>query len=244
MFQLAAALASLVQAVPAVLKPEARADEEVVVTARRDYTPPDPFALFRQHCFDANRLTGRSAPPGPEQGWFPLDPDLRTRRGLAADDAATSVWDRVEERGGVAMSIQVGERKLRRRLVERRCVLTTAGKHDAKGLVDRVSRMMGGAGSRKHISLDADEVRLPRLPGWTQWRWTGAPAPSSQVWKSYRSGSLLLVVADFFYDRQSYLVIDLKFRDDPAKPASVLTLVHIFDPTVFTRGRDTASASR
>lgn len=244
MFQLAAALTSLAQAIPATPEPEARADEEVVVTARRDYTPPDPFVFFRRHCFDANRLTGRSAPPGPEQGWFPLDPELRSRRGLAPDDVATAVWDRVEERGGLSMSIQIRDRKLRKRFVERRCALTTAGKHDAKSLVDRVSRMMGGAGSRRHTEVDADEMRLPHLPGWTQVRWTGNPAPTSKIWRTYASGGLLLVTQDFFYDRQSYLVIDLKFRDDPTKPASVLTLVHIFDPKVFTRGRDAASASR
>lgn len=213
------------------VQPEKEAREpsdEIVVTGSRSRPPPDPLAIFREHCFDANRLTGRAASPG--AGWFSLDPETRQARRITEPSAAA--FEKIDEGFNVAMMLQIDERPYHKSLIQHRCSLKTFGSPAPSKLADGISRMFGGAGARHHLGYETEEKAIP---GWTQWRWTGAPAPSSQQWRVYASGKLLSVLLDSFYGVKSYLVVDLKFSNDPDRPASVMTLVHIYDPKVFCR---------
>lgn len=215
---------------PSTLQAGGDSAEEIVVTGSRSRSPPDFVAIFREHCFDANRRIGRAAFPSAGSGWQPLEPETMRARNIS--DPRVAAFEKTDFGFNVAMMIEIEDRPYHRTLIQHRCSLKTYGLLDPPKLTGGISRMFGGAGTQTHVTHDIEEGALP---GWSQWRWTGAVVPTSEQWRVYRSGGFLQVVQDSFYAGMSYVVVDLKFSDDAKRPASVITLVHIFDPRVFCR---------
>ncbi|TMJ19315.1 MAG: hypothetical protein E6G92_05850 [Alphaproteobacteria bacterium] len=209
-----------------VASPPPDALETIVVTARPGPLPPlrDAIDYFRLFCFEANRLTGRSAAPE-DRDWQPLDSAARERLGIADPQAgAFGLADRARRR---TLLLKIERIDRPGRLVESRCTLIVIGGDEHARLASGMAALFRGPGTQRHVG-EADGV--PSLPGWRQWLWTGMPARGSRSWRVVApprgSGPTSLVVTDLrFYDQYDFLIGDLKTRDD-GRPLSILSFAY------------------
>jgi hypothetical protein len=200
--------------------------ESIVVTARPGPLPPlrDAIDYFRLFCFEANRLTGRSAAPD-DGDWQRLDSAARERLGIADPEAgAFGLADRARRR---TLLLKIERIDRPGRLVESRCTLIVIGGDEHGRLASDMAVLFRGPGTQRHVG-EADGV--PSLPGWRQWLWTGMPSRGSHSWRTVApvraSGPTWLVVTDLrFYDQYDYVLGDLKTRE-AGRPLSILSFAY------------------
>ena len=226
-FLLAAALAGAAVAQPPA-DPDPASFEEIVVRARPGPPAPlrDAIDYYRSYCFDANRRTGRSAPPVEDSDWQPLDEAMRRRFGVGdPDSSAFGLADRGRER----TLLMKFERFARPGgLIESRCTLVILGGRDHAALVGQMSALFRGPGTERHVG---ERDGSPRIGGWRQWLWTGMPQRRSRDWRvvassrSTRGGTWVVVTDPSFYDSFDYVLGDLKIRQS-GRPLSVLSFAY------------------
>lgn len=213
---------------------------EVVVTARRGppRPPPDPVAYYQRYCFDANRLTGRSATPADDPDWAPLDP--RTRAQFRISDPNVPAFGLYDVPSDQKLVLKFEEFDLSGGLHENRCTLVVIGGSTHMMLRDRMSRLFHGGGTRRHVG---HALGVDRVAGWGQWVWTGMPSRKSQEWRSINGGhgnptDSWLVVTDLrYYDQNDYILGDLKTRTDASRPVSILSFAYTTRPGRPVPGR-------
>lgn len=209
--------------------------DEIVVTRRRGSAVPrpEPFAHFRDRCFEATRRTGHPAPPPvDDRDWAPLDD--ATRRQLRLDDPATAAFDLFDDARGQRLILKIEQPRRTDGLAEISCSLIVLGGSGHDALPGRMSGLFGAPGSERHVGHQAG---IARVAGWRQWAWTGMPGRRSHNWRSYapsgpgsRRGSFLVVIDPEFYDSWDYIVGELKTRQGADHPISVLTFSHTHRP--------------
>lgn len=204
--------------------------DDIVVTARQGAPPPtlDAIGYYRSYCFEANRLTGRSAPPLEELDWEPLDDKTRAQFGIS--DPGVPAFALVDEAREYTLVLKFETLNLPDRLVENRCTLVVIGGRDHEALPGRLSEVFRGPGTRRHVGRsDGSE----RVPGWRQWLWTAMPGRGSRNWRSINAGgrgnsdSWVVVVDPSFYDLHDYVMGDLKTREGGSQPLSLVSFSYI-----------------
>jgi hypothetical protein len=199
-----------------------------IVVSRRKGAPPaklDATGYLQRHCFDANRLSGRSAPPEDDLSWEPIDDTARAQFGIS--DPEVPAFGLADEARGHTLLIKFETFRLKNDLREDRCTLVVIGGEDHAELPDRISAMFKGRGTQRHVGhRDGSE----KIDGWQQWLWTAMPSRRSKAWQSIngRSGgrasdSWVVIVDDSFFDRYDYVFVDLKTRQGAGAKLSMLT---------------------
>lgn len=202
-----------------------------IVVSRRKGAPPatlDAAGYLQRHCFDANRLGGRSAPPEDDPSWEPLDDTARAQFGIS--DPEVPAFGLVDEMRGHTLVIKFETFESTNDLRENRCTLVVIGGDDHSSLPDRISAMFKGRGTQRHVGhRDGSD----RIDGWQQWLWTAMPSRRSKAWLSVNarsagraSDSWVVVANEFFFDKHDYVFVDLKSRMDAGASLSVLTFGH------------------
>lgn len=229
---LVSSLACGVGAQPA--PPQEDSFAEIVVTARPGPLPPlrDAIDYYRDYCFDANRLSGRSTPPAGDSDWQPLDEATRRQFGVTDPDIPAFGLADGARRRTLLMKFE----RLSRpgRLTENRCTLVIIGGDEHDGLIRQLSALFHGPGTQRHVGA-ADGS--PTLRGWRQWLWTGMPARGSRSWRvvapsgrTPAGGTWLVVTDPRFYDNYDYVLGDLKIRESPDRPVSILSFAFTTRP--------------
>lgn len=206
--------------------------EEIVVAAPPGPLPPlrDAIEYYRSYCFDANRLSGRSAPPVDDSDWQPLDEPTRRRFGLSEPDSPA--FGLADRRRGRTLLIKFERLAQPGGLVENRCTLVILGGRDHAALVGQMSALFRGPGTERHVG---DPDGSPRIAGWRQWLWTGMPQRGSRNWRvvtpsrAARGGTWVVVTDPNFYDSHDYVLGDLKIRQ-LGSPLSVLSFAYTTRP--------------
>jgi len=205
------------------------AADDIVVIARPGRREPGPDAAdqWRRFCLDPMRRDGRSAaPPADDPDWAPAPEATRRRLALAAGAPAFDRYDSVRDQG-LVLAEQTLERPAG--LAETRCTLVILGGPDHAALATRISSLMGGPGTQRHVGESAG---IPASPNWRQWAWTAMPQRGSKAWRvvaapgAERASGTFLVVTDpaGFYASYDYVLADLKTKTDARGTVSVLTL--------------------
>lgn len=214
-------------------RPQDDALDDIVVTARKGAPLPslDALGQFERLCFDPIRKTGGPAPPMSDADWAPLDPNARTRFGLAGSDAPA--FGLRDEARGQTLLVKFERLPHRVAAAEVRCTMVIVGDYPRRALIDRISGLLRGPGTTRHVG-HVDGV--PALADWEQWLWTAMPARGSQAWRSINSGrrgppSWLVVSDRTFYDAHDYVYVDVKLRKD--RRVVLLSLGYV------TQGRST-----
>jgi hypothetical protein len=203
--------------------------DAIVVTARpgRPKLGPDAAEYWRRFCLDPTRLAGRpAAPPGDDPDWALAPEATRRQLALSGEDAA---FDHYDAARGQGLILTHQSFDLANGLHETRCTLIVLGGTDQAALSGRVSSLMGGPGTQRHVG-EPDGVPLSRL--WRQWAWTAMPSRRSKAWRAVtpsgaaRGAGTWLVVIDpaRFYAEYDYVLADLKTKTGPKGAVSVLTL--------------------
>ncbi len=203
---------------------------DIVVTARKG-TPPaklDAIGYYRRYCFDANRLTRKSAPPFDDPDWEPLG-DL-TRSQFDISDPDTPAFSLVDPDHGGTLLLKFETFSRPGNLVENRCTLVVIGGYDHEALPGRLSAVFRGPGTQRQIGhRDGTE----RVKGWDQWLWTGMPGRRSKSWQTINGegrrapGGTWVVVTDLsFYADHDYILGDLKTRRGDGQPISVISFAY------------------
>jgi hypothetical protein len=200
---------------------------EIVVSRRKGAPHPklDATAYLQRHCFDANRLSGRSAPPEDDINWEPLDDTARAQFGIA--DPKVLAFGLADEAREHTLLIKFETFRLKNDLRENRCSLVVIGGGDHAELPDRISAMFKGRGTQRHIGhRDGSD----KIDGWQQWLWTAMPSRRSKAWQSIngRSGgrvsdSWVVVANESFFDKHDYVFVDLKTRQGAEATLSMLS---------------------
>lgn len=199
-----------------------------IVVSRRKGAPPaklDATGYLQRHCFDANRVSGRSAPPEDDLSWEPLDDTARAQFGIS--DPEVPAFGLVDEVRAHTLVIKFETLNSRSDLRENRCTLVVIGGEEHAGLPDRISKMFRGRGTQRHVGhRDGSD----KIDGWQQWLWTAMPSRRSKAWQSIngRSGgrasdTWVVLVDDSFFNKHDYVFVDLKTRQGAGAKLSVLT---------------------
>lgn len=230
-----AAIAPQIDAGPKA-SPVAEADTiaDLVVTARPGAPPPllDAIGYYRRHCFDANRLTGRSAMPEDDPDWRPLDTENRRKFGIL--DPTVPAFGLVDPKRGHTLLIKAERLPLppRWRTVEERCTLVVIGGRDHEALVGGLGTVWQAGGTQRNLDDGPDGMAAAR--GWRRWHWSGMPARGSKSWRALTRGhsaesAALRVVEPVFYAEYDYIMGDLKTKS-AGSPISVLSFVRAHRP--------------
>ena len=227
-------LAGATAAQPAPPPPPDDGFADIVVTARPGPLRPlrDAIDYYRDYCFDANRLSGRPAPPVDDSDWQALDETPRRQFGVT--DAASLAFGLADRARHRTLLLKFERLSRPGGLVENRCTLVVIGGNEHGGLVRQMSALFHGTGTQRHVgAVDG----APRLPGWRQWLWTGMPQRGSRSWRVVagsgpaRPGGTWVVVTDLrFYDNYDYILGDLKIRDSAGRPVSMLSFAFTTRP--------------
>lgn len=223
---------------PATPIEEANEVAAVIVTARRGKgaaPKPEPFTYYRDHCFEANRLNGRSKPPADDSAWTPLD-DL-TRQKLKISDPKTAAYELYDSGRQLALVLKLEERPLPKQWYEHRCTLFIVGVTDQGKLVKQMTALFNGRGTQEHVGHPSSNYR--KIPGWEQWLWQAFPPRNSENWVAFKSnsrspspsGNFVRLTAPFYaYRAVSFVTGEVVYSEKAARPTSVLTLTLTFRP--------------
>lgn len=208
------------------------ATRRVATLARPGPASPDPFTVFRDYCFEPNRLHGRSARPVGDHSWKPLD--AADRQALKIGDPGTLAYGR--SGAGPPLVLRIEERAVRKTRVQHRCSLIIVGVADQRSFVRGMSGLFNGPGTEKHV----DHVLLDykTIPGWRQWLWQALPSKGSTRWAVYRNrrspnplGHLLFLTGPFEnYGGMSYVTGEVVHTEHAARPISILSVARTFRP--------------
>jgi hypothetical protein len=224
---LAAVLVQATAPIPRGIENLAPPEQEITVTGRRGPPVPkaEPIEYYRRHCFDSNRLTGRSAPPDADPDWRPLDEELRERLGIGETETPHYVL-RDPARGHLLL-LKFEELSRPWNTAENRCILVVVGGTAHEGLTRQMNALFGGPGTRRHVG---EQAGYEEMPGWRQRLWTAMPARGSRSWRvvqasgSARSAGTFLVVFDpRFYNDYDYVIGDLKTKESGRPALSILS---------------------
>ncbi len=201
--------------------------EDIVVTARRGPPPVllEPVAYLQRYCFDPARRTRQFSAPDSSDPWTPLDDVARAQFHITDD--AVPAFGLSDPARGRTMALKMERFSLPRRLVERRCTLVVVGNADQNEFIGQINKLFNGPGTQRHVG---DPVGVPRIPGWSQWLWTGNPQRGSKHWEviaptgaARSAGTWLVVTDDSFYGVMDYIACDLKVRSGGQPTVSVFT---------------------
>jgi hypothetical protein len=202
--------------------------QEIVVTGRRGPPVPkaEPIEYYRRHCFDANRLTGRSEPPATDPDWRPLDDDdLRARLGIKEADPPYYVL-RDPARGHLLL-LKFEQFSRPWRTTENRCTLVIIGGTAHEHLTSQMNALFRGPGTQRHVG---EPDGYEKMPGWHQRLWNAMPNRRSKSWQvveakgaARAAGTFIVVVEPTFYDEHNYVIGDLKTKDEGNPALSILT---------------------
>lgn len=207
---------------------------DIVVTVRRGAPPAklDAVGYYRRYCFDANRLTGQSAPPIDDPDWEPLDDRTRAQFGISDPDTPAFGLVDSDHRGTLLLKFETFSKP--GNLVENRCTLVVIGGQNHEALPGRLSALFRGPGTQRQVGHpDGTE----RVKGWDQWLWTGMPERRSKSWRTINGegrrppgGTWVVVTELSFYDDHDYILGDLKSRKGGDQPLSVISFAYTSKP--------------
>lgn len=150
----------------------------------------DPIEVFHQHCYEPNRLGGRSLRPVADDGWQPVPDELRSRLNLSTAEGAQA-WLRTGENQGELTLVEIHERRLDKAGVHSGqmrlgCrVITTSSQIDAAALQAQMEALLGdppGAIGGQVL----ENLGYPTPEGWSQSCWTILTRIEDRDWAPYR----------------------------------------------------------
>lgn len=207
---------------------------EILVTARKDASPPrlDAADYFRRLCYEPTRKTGKPAPPSDDPDWEPLD--ARARQQFGVTDADVPAFGLAATSQGSTLLFKAERLSKPGGLTESRCTMVVIGGDEHRRLPQQLSAVFGGSGTQRHVGRRDGS---PRIAGWEQWLWSAMPAHGSRSWREVNAGTRAagratwLVVTDLrFYSDRDYVMGDLKIRQGHGRSLSMMTLAHITRP--------------
>lgn len=199
--------------------------EDVVVTASRAPQPPyDVVADFVTYCYDANRLNGRARSPEGEGLWEVMDPTEASRLGVPPTGQAF-ILD--TERIKLVFFIDEGRGSQSRR--QHACTITAIGRHDPSVIEADLARLMGRGGSSTYTTYTD---LFPVFVGWRQRGWSAIPRRGSIDWTAFgdHPENFVVAVRPQFYSRSTWVVTELRTREDHGVPTTAIKLTHFFKP--------------
>ncbi|MBD2841351.1 hypothetical protein [Erythrobacter rubeus] len=185
---------------------------------------PEPATYFQRHCFDRQRLRQAHTPIDDDYDWQLLPPDLREQWGVKKSVPAY-ILDYPHRDQKLLIKFESIARD--DGLFDQVCTMIVYGRDGHARFRRGLARIMRGSPATNHVgALEGFET----IPGWGQWIWTGKFARRSELWKAYQNArnrpTYLVVVDQSYYQRNDYLVLDLKTRSDDDAPLSIARLTH------------------
>jgi hypothetical protein len=197
--------------------------EDILVIGRA--ATPNPFAIFRALCLDANRLDGRAFRPTMVPRWSRMSGD--PAHAMLGEGSETFI----RRDGDLDMVLSIKEQPDERteRVQRNICSLSLVGPHDQQSLERGMTAALKAGGARDHLHY---AELYPTYPGWTQLAWTAIPDRRDATWTAFapgRSGvSGFVVITDpSFYRHSRYLVTELRYTDQEARPVSHITMTYL-----------------
>ena len=203
---------------------------EIVITARRGAPAVklDAISYYKRFCFDANRLTGQSAPPFSDTDWDLLDDKTRLQFGIS--DPNIPAFGLVDTARAHTLLIKFESFRRAGSLIENRCTMVVIGGLSHGSLPDQMSALFRGPGTQRQVGHpDGAE----KVKGWRQWLWTGMPGRRSKSWRTINAdsrstpGGTWVVVTDLsFYNDHNYILGDVKTKQGASSALSVLSFAY------------------
>lgn len=216
---------------PAPPPPAAESLDDIVVTARRGPRPPlpEPVAYFQRLCFDPVRTKRRFEIPDRDPDWSPLEDSARAQFQIVDPDV--EAYGLSDPATGRSLLLKFESLKETGGLSQLRCTLVVIGGADHAALKDRLTAMLGGPGTQRHVGHIHG---VPALPNWSQWLWNGYPDRGLKRWETikapgagYAAGTWVVVTAPSFWRTSDYFAVDLKTRQTGPQPLSVVTFSYV-----------------
>jgi hypothetical protein len=207
--------------------PEPQIVEPIVVTGTRGRRPrvaPDAVDVVRTFCFETARVTGKLQTPSSDVRWVELDE--KARRQFHISDASVAAYALDDAARGQQLWLKTETFAQPGELEEQRCTVLVIGGRDHRRFIEAMSKLFGGVPTQRHVGVRDGS---PAVAGWEQWLWTGMPPHGSKAWKAIeqpRGGApSWVVVSDVarFYDSYDYIMGDMKLRQGPGPPITMLS---------------------
>ncbi len=204
---------------------------EIVVTGRHRSKIPirNVVDYFKKYCFEANRLTGHSETPDDDPDWHALSEVDQLRLGATTPGAKAFGFS--DPNAKLSLFLKTEQPLRSDGLHEERCSLIVVGGPEHFPFVDKISAVLHGSPTRRHVGA---RDGVPKIPGWKQWLWSGMSARHSKTWRvsptargSKKRDTWLVVVDKRFYNDHDYLLGELKTTQDGPIRISILSFSHI-----------------
>jgi len=175
---------------------------------------PEPVAAFIEHCYEANRLTGRAKRPEAGSGWRVVPRSMRDRLNIT-DNPAVEAYIRTDVPEEEFITLAIYERILNdidppfKGLRRNSCRLTFVSSLDIQTIYETLVDFFDGTdGADKTNIINNCEYEKPT--GWQQWLWMAMPEVGTKDWNiySYRTHNKKSTCI-MFTERRDYYYKDL-----------------------------------
>ena len=170
--------------------------------------PLNPFGVFKEYCYEANRLNGKAKRPK-TRPWHVLPDQLRAATGITDPAIEAFLWKRKGKEGFLILKIHeyilngiAGPDNKEHR---NECSVISNRYKAETQIHDRLEELFDDKeGYADRAALAAGGVMVPA--GWNVWVWSMMPLAKSTKWKLYtsaktRRASFLYAARDLFYTR-------------------------------------------
>jgi len=194
--------------------------------------PSLPVTLFRNLCFEANRIDGRALRPTESMGWTIADEALRDVLGVTHDPRVELyVREPGEDRALIALKVvesisqhgtySKGER-------QHVCEVIYSGPIPADRIGEDIEDFFGAEGMSHAWSPLSWARQVP--DGWRYWCWANNPERGSKRWRRDKKGCIV-INADWFYAKRELIRVLLKEKKGTDPPLSVISFTWTYRPT-------------
>lgn len=197
---------------------------------------PAPVAVFKKHCYDANRLHRRAKRPEVGSDWVVVPESMRERLDIA-DDPEINAYIHTRMPENEMMMLQVSEHVLKdvprnmryiRGLRHNSCRIIYTGSEKFNDIHDALVKVMDRVPGEDKAGI-ANDCGYTKPGGWRQWLWMAMPKNDSKAWNIYKAphGKSTCII---FTERRDFYLKDLIAIQFLAQETGGAFIIH-FDRT-------------
>lgn len=191
-----------------------------------------PVTLFRNLCFEANRIEGEALRPTGSMGWTPAPPELRERLGVT-HDPRIELYVRAPGEDGALIALKIVEGiaqhgTFSKGEMQHTCEVIYSGPIPADRIREGLRNFFGVPAVRSGLSTSSWAREVP--DGWRYWCWANNPERGSKRWQDIEWGCVV-VIADSYYQHMEHIRVLLKEKKDADPPLSVISFTWTYRPS-------------
>ena len=191
-----------------------------------------PVRLFRNLCFEANRIEGEALRPSEAMGWTAADKRLRAVLGVT-HDPRVELYVREPGEDGALIALKIVEAIAQHGIfskgeMQHTCEIVYSGPITAERIRDDLEDFYGARGKSLGMSTSPWAKGVP--DGWRYWCWAHNPDRGSKRWRSDQKGCMV-VAADWFYRSRELIQIFLKEKMEADPPFLTISFTWTYRPS-------------